>query len=90
VSGTENSDDHREFAAAGKPCPLYCFVPWIHRPTPAGDLLAHHCRIWRRSSAVLASDKAFVELRVVRQALEQRETEHWQRQFMQNGHCADD
>jgi hypothetical protein len=42
VSGTENSNEHHEFASASNPYPFYWFVRWVHRLTAAGDLVAHH------------------------------------------------
>ena len=42
VSGTENSNEYREFASASHPRPFYWFVPWVRRLTAAGDLVADH------------------------------------------------
>jgi hypothetical protein len=91
VSGTENGDEHREFAAAGGACPLYCFVPWIRRPASARDVFAHNCPVWSGRNAVLANDTPALKAATVRAAaLKQCNAEERRSQFMQDSHSADD
>ena len=53
VPGAENSNECWEFASASHPCPFYWFVPWVHRPTAAGDLVAHHRGLFYSGVVVL-------------------------------------